>query len=229
MVEDGDDMAMHGLKELYENRFSAADRAKKNAVWKVLCDSFFSRYVKSTDTILDIACGYGEFSNHIVAGRKIAIDLNPDAKKYLKNDVELHLLSASAMDKIDSSSIDVCFSSNFFEHLPDRQTMDDVLKEAFRVLKPDGRYVAMQPNIRYEPGRYWDYYDHVLPLSHLSCKEAFEKSGYVVEEMIPKFVPFSTASRLPQWPILVKLYLAFPPIWWFLGGQFILVARKVEK
>ncbi len=219
-------MAMQGLKELYEIRFSAEDRAKKDAVWKVLCDYFFCRYIKPTDTVLDIACGYGEFSNHIKAGRKIAIDLNPDAKRYLKDDVEWHLSSANAMEKINSSTIDVCFSSNFFEHLPDKQTMDDVLKEAFRVLKPYGRYVAMQPNIRYEPGRYWDYYDHVLPLSHLSCKEAFEKAGYVVEEVIPKFVPFSTASRLPQWPIFVRLYLAFPLLWRILGGQFVIVARK---
>lgn len=226
MAGSGGDISMQGLKELYEIRFSPEDRANKDAVWKVLCDSFFSRYIKSTDTILDIACGYGEFSNHVKASRKIAIDLNPDAKKYLKDDVELYLSSASSMDKVDSSSIDVCFSSNFFEHLPDRQTMDDVLKEAFRVLKPNGRYVAMQPNIRYEPGRYWDYYDHILPLSHLSCKEAFEKSDFIVEEVIPKFVPFSTATRLPQWPILVRLYLAFPPIWRLLGGQFLIVARK---
>lgn len=219
-------MALQGLKELYEGRFSSADRARKDAVWAVLVGCFFSRYIKPTDVVLDIACGYGEFSNHIKAGRKIAIDLNPDARKYLKEDVELHLSSASAMDKIEASSIDVCFSSNFFEHLPDKQAMDEVLKEAFRVLKPNGRYVAMQPNIRYEPTRYWDYYDHVLPLSHLSCKEAFEKAGFRVEEVIPKFVPFSTASRLPQWPILVRLYLAFPPIWRLLGRQFVIVARK---
>lgn len=219
-------MAMHRLKELYEIRFSADDRSKKNAVWKVLCKSFFSQYIKPTDTVLDIACGYGEFSNHIDAGRKIAIDLNPDARKYLKDDVELYLSSACAMDKIESTSVDVCFSSNFFEHLPDKQAMDDVLNEAFRVLKPGGRYVAMQPNIRYEPGRYWDYYDHVLPLSHLSGKEAFEKAGFFVEEVIPKFVPFSTSSRLPQWPILVRLYLAFPFLWEFFGGQFLIIARK---
>jgi ubiquinone/menaquinone biosynthesis C-methylase UbiE len=219
-------MTMQGIKELYEIRFSEADRANKKAIWRVLCESFFCRYVKSTDTVLDIACGYGEFSNYIEAGQKIAIDLNPDAKKFLKDDVEFHLSSASAMNEIPSLSVDVCFSSNFFEHLADRETMDGVLHEAFRVLKPNGRYVAMQPNIRYEPGRYWDYYDHVLPLSHLSCKEAFEKAGYCVEELIPKFIPFSTASRLPQWPILVKLYLAFPPIWRFLGGQFLIVARK---
>lgn len=226
MEDNGASMTMQGLRELYDIRFSPADRVRKDGVWRVLCDHFFSRYVKPTDTVLDIACGYGEFSNHIRAARKIAIDLNPDAAKYLSGDVELHLSSASAMEKIESSTIDVCFSSNFFEHLPDRQVMDSVLKEAFRVLKPNGRYVAMQPNIRYEPGRYWDYYDHILPLSHLSCREAFEKAGFVIEEVIPRFVPFSTASRLPQWPILVRLYLAFPLSWKLLGGQFVLVATK---
>lgn len=219
-------MVMQGLKELYQNRFSPEDRSKKDAVWKTLCEYFFSRYIKKTDTVLDIGCGYGEFSNHIVARRKIAIDLNPDAKEYLSDEVELHLTSANAMDRIDSSSIDLCFSSNFFEHLPDKQTMDEVLLEAYRVLKPNGLYISMQPNIRYEPGRYWDYYDHLLPLSHLSCKEAFEKAGFIAEEVIPKFLPFSTSSRLPQWPILVRIYLAFPPIWKLLGGQFLLVARK---
>lgn len=221
-------MAMQRLKELYDIRFSAEDRKKKDAVWKVLCECFFSRYIKPTDTVLDIACGYGEFSNHIKAFRKMAIDLNPDARKYLSTDVELHLASANAMDEVQSSSVDVCFSSNFFEHLPDRQVMDDVLREALRVLKVDGLYVAMQPNIRYEPGRYWDYYDHVLPLSHLSCKEAFEKAGFLVEKVIPKFVPFSTSSRLPQWPFLVRLYLALPLIWNVFGGQFVIVARKTE-
>lgn len=90
MAGCGVDMAMQGLKELYEIIFSAEDRAKKDAVWKLLCDSFFSRYIKPTDAILDIACGYGEFSNHIKSGRKIAIDLNPDAKKFLRDDVELY-------------------------------------------------------------------------------------------------------------------------------------------
>jgi len=84
----------------------------------------------------------------------------------------------------------------------------------------------MQPNIHYAADKYWDYYDHILPLSHLSCKEAFEKAGFFVETVIPKFVPFSTSSRLPQWPILVKLYLMFPPVWKLLGRQFVIVARK---
>lgn len=219
-------MALKGMKELYEIRFTAEDRIKKDAVWRVLCNSFFSRFIKSTDTVLDIACGYGEFSNHIHAFRKIAVDLNPDARKYLSDDIELHLTSAKAMNAIETESIDVCFSSNFFEHLSSKQEMDEVLQEALRVLKPNGLYIAMQPNIRFQPGKYWDYYDHILPLSHLSCAEGFEKAGFSIDRIISKFVPFSTSSNLPQWPILVRLYLAIPFLWKLLGGQFLIVARK---
>jgi SAM-dependent methyltransferase len=117
-------------------------------------------------------------------------------------------------------------AATFFEHLPSKEVLDRVLGETLRVLKPGGRYVAMQPNLRYAPGEYWDYYDHVLPLTDRSCFEAFAKAGYRVEELIDRFVPFSTSSKLPQAPWLVRAYLAFPPAWRLLGRQFVIVGRK---
>jgi ubiquinone/menaquinone biosynthesis C-methylase UbiE len=206
------------LQGLYRARFSDADRLRKDLVWKVLCRRFFQKYVDPDGTVLEIASGYGEFTRHIVSSRKIAVDLNPEARNCLPPEVEFHLTSASRLTMIADASVDTCFSSNFFEHLPSKEVMDEVLAEVFRVLRPGGRYVVMQPNIRYEPGRYWDYYDHVLPLSHLSCREAFAKSGFDVVEVIDRFVPFSTDSRLPQHPLLVLFYLKCRPIWKWLGG-----------
>ncbi|MBC8024044.1 MAG: class I SAM-dependent methyltransferase [Burkholderiales bacterium] len=217
---------MDDLQRLYRIRFSDADRAKKDAIWRVLVEDFFQKYVAPTDTVLDIACGYGEFTRHIRAGRKIAVDLNPDAARFLPAGAEFHLASAEDLSAIATGSVDVCFSSNFFEHLPSKETLDRVLRETLRVLKPGGRYVAMQPNLRYAPGEYWDYYDHVLPLTDRSCFEAFAKAGYEVVELIDRFVPFSTSSRLPQSPWLVRCYLAFRPAWRLLGRQFVIVGRK---
>jgi SAM-dependent methyltransferase len=214
------------LARLYRTRFSDADIARKDATWKVLCEHFFQRYVRGDSTVLDIACGYGEFLRHIRAVRKIAIDLNPEAAKFVPAGVEFHVGSADDMAVVETGSVDVCFSSNFFEHLPSKEVLDKVLGEALRVLKPGGLYVAMQPNLRYAPGEYWDYYDHVLPLTHLSCREAFAKAGYEVLELIDRFVPFSTASRLPQHPLLVRLYLVCRPAWRLLGRQFVIVGRK---
>jgi hypothetical protein len=82
----------------------------------------------------------------------------------------------------------------------------------------------MQPNIRYAADKYWDFYDHILPLSHLSAAEAFQKNGYQIERLVPRFVPFSTKSAYPKHPFFVSAYLRFPPLWRLLGGQFVLVA-----
>jgi len=220
---------MDNIATLYRVRFSDNDRRRKDRVWKVLCEDFFQKYIPSSSTILEIACGYGEFTRYIHANKKIAVDLNPESQSFLPENVEFHLASASNLSMIADSSVDVCFSSNFFEHLPSKEVMDKVLSEVLRVLKPGGIYIAIQPNLRYEPGRYWDYYDHVLPLTHLSCKEAFAKAGFDITDLIDRFLPFSTDSKLPQYPLLIKGYLHCRLVWKLLGGQFLIIGKKRES
>jgi ubiquinone/menaquinone biosynthesis C-methylase UbiE len=219
-------VAPHDLARLYRRRFDAAAVEAKDRVWKVLCHDFFQRFVRESDTMLDLACGYGEFSRHVRAARKIAVDLNPDAALHLPADVEFHQARADALPFLADASIDVAFTSNFFEHLPDKATLDRVLAEVLRALRPGGRFVALQPNIRVLADKYWDFYDHLLPLSHLSCREAFEKAGYEVETLIDRFLPYTTRSRMPQHPALVRVYLRVPLAWRLLGKQFLIVGAK---
>lgn len=217
---------MENVERLYRIRFDTAARAQKERLWSILCADFFQRYVRPDDVILDLACGYGEFIRHIRAKRKIAVDLNPDSRGALEPDIEFHQTPAHKMECVADQSVDVCFTSNFFEHLPSKQVMDDTLHEVFRVLKPGGRFVALQPNIKYLAKEYWDFYDHVLPLSHLSAQEAFIKSGFEVRQLIDRFLPFTTKSRLPQHPLLVRLYLRLPLVWPIFGRQFLIVGEK---
>jgi len=60
----------------------------------------------------------------------------------------------------------------------------------------------MQPNIKYVGDDYWDFYDHMITNSFA---ELLEHCGYTIETMIPRFVPYTTKSRLPQHPLLVRL------------------------
>jgi SAM-dependent methyltransferase len=219
-------MAMERIDLLYRNRFSAEDRPARRRMWQALCDGFFQRYVRETDTVLECACGFGEFISTIKAGRKIAFDVNPDVAAMLPPDVEFHQASATALTPLADACVDVCFVSNFFEHLPDKEHMDAVLAEIRRVLRPGGRLIALQPNIKYAPGDYWDFYDHHLPLTHRSCAEAFAKAGFEIEELVGRFLPYTTLSPLPKHPIFIRLYLAFPPAWRLLGRQFLIVGRK---
>src|SRR5687768_3879958 len=63
------------LDSLYATRFPEADRDAKDAIWQVLCRHFLQRYVASTDVVLDLGAGFGEFLRHIHCGRRIAVDI----------------------------------------------------------------------------------------------------------------------------------------------------------
>lgn len=220
-------MSNEDLKSLYRHRFSASELPAKNALWKTLCESHFQKYVNpASDTVLDLACGYGEFINNIRAARKLAVDLNPDSPGAVADDVVFHAVAANALGPIADGSVDVVFTSNFFEHLPDKTALQEVLGEVCRVLKPGGRLIAMGPNIRYLPGAYWDFIDHHLPLSERSLVEALQLAGLHPGRVIERFLPYTTQSRLPQSDWLVRLYLALPVVWRFFGKQFLVEAAK---
>ena len=217
---------MVDVAKLYRHRFSAQEQAAKDRIWQVLVAHFFQRYIAADATVLDLACGYGEFIRHVRAGRKLAVDINADSGSRLGPPIEFHLGPATRLDFLADNSIDFCFTSNFLEHLPSKSVVNDVLAEVHRVLRPGGRFMAMQPNIRYAYAEYWDFYDHHTALSHLSAAEAFSLAGFDVVELIGRFLPFSTKSALPQHPALVRAYLACPWAWRFLGKQFLIVGAK---
>ena len=224
MTQSSDQMP--DLSKLYRHRFREADRAGKMRIWKVLCERFFQPLIGEDRVIVDLACGYGEFINNIHGRKKYAIDLNADARGHLGADVEFYLSRADAMTAIADASVDVVFASNFLEHLRTKDECDRVFAEVRRILRPGGRFVIMGPNIRYLAARYWDFYDHYLPLSHLSLEEGLVQEDYEIERVIPRFLPYTTRSCLPQYPWSVALYLATPFAWRILGRQFLVVALK---
>jgi SAM-dependent methyltransferase len=214
------------LAALYKHRFAPEDRPRKIRIWNVLCSQFFQPIVGKDKIVLDLACGYGEFINAITAREKYAVDLNPDAANYVNEGIKLFKAPATAIP-LPNEAIDVVFTSNFLEHLRTKDECDQVFAEVKRILKPRSRFIIMGPNIRYLADRYWDYYDHHLPLSHLSLEEGLLQAGYGVELNIPKFLPYTAKSTLPSHPALVALYLKVPLAWRIMGRQFLIVATKL--
>ena len=214
------------LAELYKIRFTEEQLPRKNAIWQVICQRFLQKLISPSSTVVDIACGYGEFINNIIAKRKIAVDMNPDTRAYLDSDVEFHHCSAMQIDRDLLGCADVVFTSNFLEHLPDKKTLDLFLQQVFLLLKPGGTFLILGPNLRYVPGEYWDFYDHHLGLTHLSLIEALQMQGFKPEICIDRFLPYTTQTSLPTHPYFVWLYLKMPFAWRFLGKQFFIVARK---
>lgn len=214
------------LDLLYRHRFAESDLPEKNRIWRTLCRDFFSRYVSPADSVLDLACGFGEFINNIEAARKIGIDINPDSPKFLNEDVHFVSARSDAMSEVTDSSIDVVFTSNFLEHLDSKTALLDTFREVRRVLRPGGRFIIMGPNIRYVYDKYWDFLDHHLPLSHVTVDEALAVSGFRSQHIIDRFLPYSTRSKLPKASWIISMYLKLPFAWPFFGKQFLVVARK---
>jgi SAM-dependent methyltransferase len=176
--------------------------------------------------VLDLGCGYGEFINQVECAKKWAMDLNPQAAAHLLPDVSLIAQDCSQPWPLAASSLDVVFTSNFFEHLRSKDLLLLTLSQAFRCLKPGGRLVAMGPNIKCLPGRYWDFFDHHLALTELSLAEALEISGFQTTVQIPRFLPYTMvgARRYPLF--FVAVYLQLKLCWPWFGQQFLVVARR---
>jgi SAM-dependent methyltransferase len=213
------------LARIYANRFGGTS-AYRGRVWRVLVPRFFQQFTPESGTVLDLGCGYGEFINNIRAKQKLGMDLNPDSKTRLNPDVTFLQQDCSKTWQVEPNQLDLVFTSNFFEHLPDKHTLGLTLDQAFRCLKPSGRIVAMGPNYKYVNGAYWDFWDHYLPLTETSLAEGMVMRGFQIERCEGRFLPYTIVGghEYPLW--ILELYLKFKFLWRFGGKQFLVVARK---
>jgi SAM-dependent methyltransferase len=216
------------LDRLYAARFHDDERESKARLWRVICREFFARYVPDNGCVLDLGAGYCDFVNNISARRRIAVDLNPDTKRFAAPGVEVHQLPLERLSEaVDDGTVDLAFASNVFEHLRGPDALLRVLANVRTALRPGGRIMIMQPNVRIVGGAFWDFFDHTLPLSERGMTEALEVAGFRVAECRARFLPYTTKSRLPQWAFLVRLYLRFRPAQYLLGKQMLVVAERL--
>lgn len=214
------------VRRIYDRRFDDDARAEKSAVWKVIVERYLQRWVPADATVLDVGCGFGEFLNHIRCRRRIGVDMNPASASFLDPGVEFHCADATNLTSLPIKNVDIVFTSNFMEHLPNKEAVHGVIAEAHRVLAPGGSFIALGPNVRVIPGAYWDYWDHLVPISDRSLVELLEISGFDVVDCFPRFLPYETRSWAPKTPFLVRLYLGIPMAWRLMGKQFLVRALK---
>lgn len=229
------------LQQIYRKRFDAVDRDRVDHFWDLFYDTFLAGMITPDMTVLDLGAGSCQFINRVSAARRIAVDLNPDTREVADPDVEVLLTRSDNLTAIASDTVDLIFTSNFFEHLRSSDELLDTLSEAHRVATGQGQLVVLMPNLRAVGARYYDYIDHCLPVTDRSLVEALSLTGWRATRVIPRLLPYGTnpagrpavadGSRARS-PLgnpavhrrLLSLYFRVPALWRLAGGQMLVVA-----
>jgi SAM-dependent methyltransferase len=210
--------------DLYDVRFDAEEAAAKDRIWREIV-AYLGRWIDPAAPVLDIACDRGHFIRFAAGSERWATDIR-DVAANLPADVRFVLGSGLDLATlVPTGHFGTVFMSNYLEHLPSPEAVVDQLRVARQLVRPGGRVIVLQPNIRLVGARYWDFIDHKVALTENSLQEAAELAGLRTVSLIPRFLPYSTKGRLPTHPALVRLYLRLRPAWRLLGKQTLYVGE----
>ena len=212
----------NALDQLYEGRFNDRESIAKFEIWREIV-AYLSRWIDPDEGVLDVACDRGYFVRWVRARERWASDIR-DMRDSLPADVRfVHASGLELESVVGEQRFGTIFMSNYLEHLFSRDVVVEQLRVAAQLLRPGGRLIVLQPNIRLVGQRYWDFIDHHVALTDQSLVEAAELANLKTVKVISRFLPYSTKGRLPSSPLLVRAYLRFPPAWWLLGKQTLYV------
>ena len=132
-----------------------------------------SQFVGPDSRVLDLGCGLGYGSRYLCRGVSyLGIDISEDAISYCRQvsdvkNVTFEQFNATSIPLPDSS-FDVITAFEMLEHVPDPST---VVKEARRLLKPDGLFLSSTPDR--------DTYDSLLTEPNLFHVSEMSLAEYV--------------------------------------------------
>jgi len=192
--------------ERYRGRYPFLDF--RRGVWREIA-RYVRRDAPGAETVLELGAGYCDFINAFPARTKIAFDLNEEMREFAEPDVDFRSEDAIQLAGLRDATVDLVFASNFLEHL-DRRQLSTMLDNIRRVLRSGGRLILIQPNFRLCPEHYFDDDTHMTVFSDESLAQLIVDHDFRIERVVPRFLPFSMKSRLPKWPLLVRLYLSSP-------------------
>ena len=175
---------------------------------KQLCSYLFQSFkLKKGMKMLEPGCGRGEFlSNFAELGLEAyGIDLSYEAKNFG------HKFPIETCD-VENDSIpfpdnyfDIVFSKSFIEHL---HKPEKYLDEAYRVLKPGGKFLTLVPDWESNYKTYFDDFTHRSPFTLHALKDAYKIHGFLNVEVFK----FRQLPIVWRYPILNYFCAAISPM-----------------
>ena len=216
-------------EQIYGHRWDSAQLESVAKVWKVLAQEYFQPMISVHDRVLDIGCGFFHFLNNVHAAERVGVDANPDAGRFARDGITFVNTADLTLPELPDRHFDFIFVSNFLEHLDNSGSVLALLNRIRTLLSERGKLVILQPNYRLLGHRYFDFIDHKTILTDKNLQEALECCGFTIQSKVIRFLPYTTKSRLPMHPFLVRLYLKVPPAQWLLGKQSLFIATAAPS
>ena len=177
--------------------------------------------------MLDLACDRGHFIRFVERPRAVG-DRHPGraARPCRRRSVSCRRPGCELAKVLPTGHFGTVFMSNYLEHLESGDAVIEQLRGRPALLRPGGRVVVLQPNIRLVGPRYWDFIDHRVALTERSLLEAAELAGLGTVKLVRgscRTRPRAGCRATRAWS---ALYLAFPPAWRLMGRQTLYVGER---
>lgn len=113
--------------------------------------SFYLPFFEGCETVIDLGCGDGDFVELLAEHGIHAVGVDLDRKccqaAWQRGIDVVHQDALDYLAQMDAESVDGVFSAHLVEHLP-YETVIELLRRVYRVLKPGGIIVLATPNVR---------------------------------------------------------------------------------
>ena len=138
-------------------------------------ERFFSKATTPVPRVLDIGCCTGKALKCFAE--------NQDFELY-GIDVRDEDVEGITFKKCNLEEESIPFEDNYFDFIYNKSVLehvhntDNFLREALRVLKPGGVFVALTPDWKSQQHIFWDDYTHVKPFTRKGLRDALIIHGF---------------------------------------------------
>ena len=175
-----------------------------------LCRYLFKRFnLNKGDHLLDLGCGRGEFLKEFSA-----LGLNSEGMDCCKSAVELskgHKIEVCDFENqrlpYPDNYFGVIFCKSVIEH---SYCPEKIFKEAYRILKPNGKFIVMTPDWESVYRTFYEDYTHRMPFTLNSLKNIYAIFGFG-KIRVCKFRQLPILWKFPVLNVFSKIIaLVFP-------------------
>lgn len=158
------------LPEIFWNPIYLSTRALRTAIEQAIENA----NVQPSEKWLDLGCGLRPYEAHFPQGCYVGLDVETSGRdESLKAPDYLY---DGEVFPFEDSSFSGLLSTEVFEHVPNPETL---ITEAFRVVKPGGRFILSTPFVWREHEVPYDFFRY----TSYGMTELLTRQGFVVEEV----------------------------------------------